>query len=205
MASSSSRFEEIRNDSGILYKLRGKLSKNKTVDITMVPRTKMAYMHINDYTNAYADGTFNKNNSKFVSLSMSTMDPQVLGLIQSNVPAAKKRKTENIRQEFATKVQIPPAVNDQVTAGTCQSVWPMNYASDHPMSSSYDQGPQQDIIPDYSYHMNNQHIGPQYQVGVASQPVGHHYQSSQLMEQQYQTGLQQRHLDYPDSVLTAIQ
>lgn len=26
---------------------------------------------------------------------MSTMDPQVLGLIQSTVPAAKKRKTEN--------------------------------------------------------------------------------------------------------------
>ena len=181
----------------------------------MVPRSKLAYMHINDYTNAYVDGTFNKNNSKFVSLSMrevtvlrqlmSTMDPQVLGLIQSNVPAAKKRKTENIRQDFATKVQISPAVNDQVTAGTYQSIWPMHYAIDHPMSSPYGQGPQQDIIPDYSYHMTNQHIGPQYQVGVASQPVGHHYQSSQLMEQQYQTGLQQGHLDYPDSVLTAIQ
>ena len=196
MASSSSRFEEIRNDSGILYKRRGKLLKNKTVDITMVPRSKMAYL----LTNAYTDGTYNKINSKFVSLSMreatalqqlmSTMAPQVLWLIQSTVPAAKKRKTENIRQEFATKVQIPPAVNDQVTAGTYQSIWPMNYASDHPMSSSYGQGPQQDIIPDYSYH-----IGPQYQVGIASQ----------LMEQQYQTGLQQRHLDYPDSVLTAIQ
>ena len=68
IASSSSRFEEIRNDNGMLYKLRGKLSKNKAADITMVPRTKMAYMHINNYTNAYADGMFNKNKSKFVSL-----------------------------------------------------------------------------------------------------------------------------------------
>ena len=76
-------------------------------------------------------------------------------------------------------------VNDQVTTGTYQAIWPMNYATDHPMSNG--QYSQQGIIPGYDYQINNQQrpIGQQYQVSVASQPVGQHYQASQLMEQQY--------------------
>ena len=100
-------FEAIRNENGNLYKLLGKLSKNKVADITLVPKTKMAYMHISDYSNAWDEGKYDKNASKFVSLNMkasvlrqlmSGMDGPVQELIKSVPPAAKKRKIENVQQ-----------------------------------------------------------------------------------------------------------
>lgn len=104
----SARFEELRNENGVLYKLRGKLSKNKMADIVIVPKTKMAFMHLNDYSNAWDDGSFDKNSSRFVSLSMTeagvlrnlmyTMDDQVQALINAAPPTGKKRKSDNNQQ-----------------------------------------------------------------------------------------------------------
>ena len=48
--------------------MTGKLFKNKVTDITIVPKKKMAYMHINDYFNAWEDGKYDKNSSKKVQV-----------------------------------------------------------------------------------------------------------------------------------------
>ena len=132
-------FEPLRNEDGTVYKLRGKLSKNKTADIAMVPKTKMAYLHLNDYTNAWKDGRFDKNCSKIVSLSMkessvlrqlmSTMDGQVQALINSTTSVGKKRKRENIQQ-----------VPAYYTTGQ-QSSAPTATANDQQVTSAYQQIP----------------------------------------------------------------
>lgn len=115
-------FEEIRNSNNVLYKLKGKLSEQKEANITVVPKTKLLYMHINDNSKAYKNGAFDKAASKFVSLSMaktlklrslmSTMDPKVTELVNSVQPSqsGKKRKhgaddysleaATNLLQEF---------------------------------------------------------------------------------------------------------
>ena len=69
-----------------------------------MPKTKLVYMHINDNSNACENGTFDKNKSSFVSLSlqeacklrlmMSTMDPKVADLLNAVRPQGKKRKLE---------------------------------------------------------------------------------------------------------------
>ena len=117
------KFEAIANENGTVYKLRGRLSKNKMADIAMVPKTKMAYMHINDYTHSWDDGVYDKNCSKFVSLSMkeaavlrqlmSTMDEPVQALIKSAPPVSKRRKTEKVQQipSYVTSGQVPAATN----------------------------------------------------------------------------------------------
>ena len=61
-------------------------------------------MHINDNSNACENGTFDKNKSSFVSLSlqeayklrnmMSTIDPKVTDLLNAVRPQGKKRKLE---------------------------------------------------------------------------------------------------------------
>lgn len=126
------KFEPIANENGTVYKLRGRLSKNKMADISLVPKTKMAYMHINDYSHSWDDGVFDKNCSKFVSLSMkevvvlrkllSTMDEPVQALIRSAPPVSKKRKTEKVQQipSYVTSGQVPTAsnVNDFQPQGT---------------------------------------------------------------------------------------
>ena len=86
-------FEELRNANGVLYKLTGKLSDNKEANITIVPKTKLVYMHINDNTKAFPNGSFQKSLCKSVSLSneevttlrslMSTMDPKIVDLLNS--------------------------------------------------------------------------------------------------------------------------
>ena len=97
-------FEEVRNAKGVLYKLKGKLSDSKEASVTLVPRTKLVYMHINDQSNAYQNGTFDKTKSTFVSLSLpevytlgtmlTSMDPKVAALINNNVgrPTGTGRK-----------------------------------------------------------------------------------------------------------------
>lgn len=93
-------FEEIRNSNNVLYKLKGKLSEHKEANITIVPKTKLLYMHISDNSKAFKNGGFDKAASKFVSLSlaealklrslMSTMDPKVTELINSVQPQTGK-------------------------------------------------------------------------------------------------------------------
>lgn len=186
-SSSSARFEEIRNENGILYKLRGRLSKNKTADIVMVPKTKMAYMHINDYTNSWDDGTYDKNSSKFVSLSMreattlrqlmATMDPQVQALIQSAPPAGKKRKTTTENAQ-----QIPA----YYTSGQDQQIpsVPTPFGADQ----YFGQLPEQQLM-GQQQPTSGQAMGQQYPVGtVAPQAVGQYQfasaqQNGQLAQQ----------------------
>ena len=100
-------FEEVKNAKGVLYKLKGKLSDNKEASITLVPRTKLVYMQINDNSNAYQNGTFDKTKSTFVSLSlpeaytlctmMSSMDLKIADLINnaSRPSAQGKKKNQN--------------------------------------------------------------------------------------------------------------
>lgn len=96
-------FEEIRNVNGVLYKLSGKLSEYKEVNVTIVPKTKLVYMHINDNSKAYKNGSFDKHSAKSVSLSMAevltlrnlisaTMDSKVTELVNSCQTQGKKRK-----------------------------------------------------------------------------------------------------------------
>ena len=80
-------WEELRNSNGVLHKLTARLSYGKEVSITLVPKTKLVYMHLNDNSKAYKSGSFDKSMSKSVSLSMaevmilrslmSTMEPKV--------------------------------------------------------------------------------------------------------------------------------
>lgn len=142
----ANRFEEMRNENGVLYKLRGKLSKNKTTDIVIVPKTKMAYMHISDYSNASWDnGSSDKNTSKFVSLNMKeadilrnlmyTMDDQVQLLINAAPPAGKKRKAESNQQipSYYTGMgqqqqsAILPQYDQQSTGGYLQPATAQSY------------------------------------------------------------------------------
>ena len=74
----------------MLDKLRGKLSEQKEANVTVVPKTKILYMHISDNSNAFKNGGFDKAVSKYVSLRMAealklhslmyTMDLKVLFL-----------------------------------------------------------------------------------------------------------------------------
>ena len=66
----ANEFEEIRSSKGALYKLRGKLSDSKEANVTVVLKTKLVYMHIDDSSNAYENEPFDKNKSRFVSLSL---------------------------------------------------------------------------------------------------------------------------------------
>ena len=79
------------------YTNSGKLGRQKTADIVMVPKTKMAHMHINDYTNAFQNGAFtfvllNMKEADMLRDLMSSMDGQVKALINAAPPVAKKRK-----------------------------------------------------------------------------------------------------------------
>ena len=100
----ANEFEEMRSSRGVLYKPTGKLSDSKEANITVVPKTELVYMHINDNSNACENGTFDKNKSSFVSLClqeacklrlmMSTMDPKATDLLTAVRPQGKKRKLE---------------------------------------------------------------------------------------------------------------
>ena len=96
-------WEELPNSNGVLYKLTAKLSDGKEASITLVPKTKLAYMHLNDNSKAYKNGTFDKSMSKSVSLSiaealvlrslMLSMDTKVSELTSSSAQAqGRKRK-----------------------------------------------------------------------------------------------------------------
>lgn len=100
---SAQSWEELRNSNGILYKLTAKSSDAKEVNITTVPKTKLIYMHLNDNSKAYKNGSFDKSLSKSVSLSMpevmilrtlmTAMDPKVTELSNTCSQAlGKKRK-----------------------------------------------------------------------------------------------------------------
>lgn len=67
----SQNWEELRNSNGLLYKLTAKLSDRKEASITLVPKTRLVYMHLNDNSKAYKNGSFDKSMSKSVSLSMA--------------------------------------------------------------------------------------------------------------------------------------
>ena len=109
-------FEEVRNAKGVLYKLKGKLSDSKEASVTLVPRTKLVYMHTNDQSNAYQNGTFDKTKSTFVSLSLpavytlrtmlTSMDPKVAALINNNVgrPTGRGRKKNQNRVDDAEQL-----------------------------------------------------------------------------------------------------
>ena len=142
MATTSTKFEPIVNENGTVYKLRGRLSKNKVADISVVPKTKLAYLHINDYTNAWNEGSFDKQCSKFVSLSMKeaavlrqlmyTMDEPVQTLIQSAPTTAKRRKTEKNRQ-------IPSYVTSRQYQATANNDWATGTYGGIPTNASYGQ------------------------------------------------------------------
>lgn len=102
----SQAWEELRNSNGALYKLTAKLSAAKEVSITLVPKSKLVYMHVNDNSKAFKNGTFDQAMSKSVSLSMAeamvlktlmaSMDPKVTELTStSNQPAVQGRKRKH--------------------------------------------------------------------------------------------------------------
>ena len=94
------------------------MSDSKEANITVVSKTKLVYMHINDNSNACENGTFDKNKSSFISwslqeayklrLMMSTMDPKVADLLNAVRPQGKKRKLE--------------ATHDSITASDVDSL-----------------------------------------------------------------------------------
>ena len=134
----NAKFQEMRDEGNNLYKLRGKLSKNKVVDIVIVPKTKMPYVHINDYSNAWSEGTFDKNSSKFVSLSLKeagvlkellmTMDDQVKALTDSAPGTAKTKPTSGKKRKLeATMPDI--SINPQAAVGNYNSLPAHNTAN----------------------------------------------------------------------------
>lgn len=120
-------WEEQRNANGVLQKLTAKLSEGKEVNVTLVPKTKLVYMHLNDYSKAYKNGSFDKSLKKSVSLSvpetmilrslMATVDPKISELISTCVqPQGRKRKhpgedsgAEGLANQFNVGLQpLPP-------------------------------------------------------------------------------------------------
>ena len=101
-------FEEIRNTNGVLYKLKGKLSEYKVVNITLVPKTKLAYLHMSGISKALKNNgkDFDKNLAKSVSLNMeevgtlrgllqlTNMDVKVQELVNSGQTQGRKRKAD---------------------------------------------------------------------------------------------------------------
>ena len=55
---------------GNVYKLKGKLSRWKEVNVTFLPETDIPWVHISDIQQAFEGGKFNKAKSKSVSINM---------------------------------------------------------------------------------------------------------------------------------------
>ena len=180
------RFEEIRNENGVLYKLRGKLGRNKIVDIAVVPKSKMAYMHINDYLNSWDDGSFKKGASTFVSLSMKeadtlrnlmlTMDGHVQALVNAAPPVGKKRKTES-----------------NTTSNDCTAIHIQQIPAYYTLNGMGQQYIQSATIPPY----DAQQSASAYQQAAASQPV--QLQQQSLGYQPGTGGHQQPGISYQSS------
>ena len=68
--SAVSVFEELVDANGNIYKLKGKLSRWKEVNVTFLPDSEMLFVHISDIKNAFEGGKFNKAKSKSVSISI---------------------------------------------------------------------------------------------------------------------------------------
>ncbi|MES9902546.1 MAG: hypothetical protein ABW168_07670 [Sedimenticola sp.] len=116
-------FEEIRNAKGVLYKLQGKLSSSKNVNVSLVPKSKLLYFHVNDNAK-----------SKSVSISLAealtfkgllcTMDSKVNELLKSSTVANRKRKLdEGIAETEAILAQFDEyqAIGSQQQQGQQQT------------------------------------------------------------------------------------
>ena len=110
-------WEEVHNSNGVFHKLTAKLSDGKEVSITLVPKTKLVYMHLNDNSKAYKNGSFYKSMSKCVSLSiaeamilrtlMSSMDPKVSELTSTcSQPQGRKRKHQGDDPSTAAEAML---------------------------------------------------------------------------------------------------
>lgn len=205
-------FEEIRNSNNVLYKLRGKLSEHKEANVTVVPKTKLLYMHISDNSKAFKNGGFDKAASKFVSLSMAetltlklrslmcTMDPKVTELVNSVQPqSGKKRKqtpedsTEaaNLLEEFNAYQQ--PPYKQQCMAYGQQQQQPIatiqHQQQQQQLSSSYGQfaAPPSygDNVAANNYYQQQQ---PWNNYSVAAQSYGEPNASASSYYQQQPTG-----------------
>lgn len=192
-------FEELRNTNNVLYKLTGKLSVNKEANITIVPKTKLVYMHINDNSKAYKNGSFEKALSKSVSLSlaealklkrlMSTMDPKVTELVNSvQLQSGKKRKygidepaeaAEAMLNEF-NAYQPPANSNQQQLQAPSQGQQPTANSFGQSAANNY-QAP-----PPYAYQsaansyqqqtMDNSYYQQQLPTTQGQQPAANGYQ-----------------------------
>lgn len=109
-------FEEMRNTNGVLYKLKGKLSDYKEANVTIVPKTKLVFMHISDISKAVKNGNFDKNLAKSVSLSMNEVT--VLRSLLSTMDTKVQELVNSAPQQQGKKRKLEPSENDVLSTDT---------------------------------------------------------------------------------------
>ena len=63
-------FEQVCDSMGNAYKLKGKLSRLKEINVTFLPETDIPLVHVSDIKRAFEGGKSNEAKSKLFSINM---------------------------------------------------------------------------------------------------------------------------------------